>query len=126
MQLYYRPVVLAVAILTAICEVQALRTAAQIFKTNVRAGDWVTRYGGEEFCIVMSNTDLNTGYQIAERIRLALSEEIITAYNGQQFRLTTSIGVVQLMEENNLVSLLQRASDKVREAKKNGRNQTCL
>ncbi|MBU7582913.1 MAG: GGDEF domain-containing protein [Nostoc sp. TH1S01] len=104
---------------------QALKTAAQVFQTNVRAGDWVTRYGGEEFCIVMSNTDLNTGCQIAERIRLALSEEMITAYNGQQFRLTTSIGVVELIAENDLVSFLQRASDKVREAKKNGRNQTC-
>ncbi|BAT56632.1 diguanylate cyclase (plasmid) [Nostoc sp. NIES-3756] len=105
---------------------QALRTAAQIFQSHIRAGDWVTRYGGEEFCIVMSNTDLNTGCQIAERIRLALSEEIVIAYNGQKFRLTTSIGAVELMEENNLVSLLQRASDKVRQAKKNGRNQICF
>ncbi|MBE9207823.1 GGDEF domain-containing protein [Nostoc sp. LEGE 06077] len=105
---------------------QALKTAAKIFTTHIRAGDWVTRYGGEEFCIVMSNTDLNTGYQIAERIRLALSEEFVTAYNGQQFCLTTSIGVVELMTETNLVSFLQRASDKVREAKKKGRNQTCL
>ncbi|GBE93443.1 diguanylate cyclase [Nostoc cycadae] len=105
---------------------QALKTAAKIFTTHIRAGDWVTRYGGEEFCIVMSNTDLNTGCQIAERIRLALSEEIITAYNGQQFHLTTSIGVVELMAENNLVSFLQRASDKVRAAKKNGRNQICF
>jgi len=103
---------------------RTLRTAAQVFKSNVRAVDWVTRYGGEEFCIIMSDTDLNTGYQIAERIRLALSEEILTAYNGQQFRLTASIGVVELMPEDNFISLLQRASDKVREAKKNGRNQT--
>ncbi|MDZ8107421.1 MAG: GGDEF domain-containing protein [Nostoc sp. DedQUE12a] len=103
---------------------QALRTAAQVFKSNVRAVDWVTRYGGEEFCIIMSDTDLNTGCQIAERIRLALREEILTAYNGQQFRLTASIGVVELMQEESPVSLLQRASDKVREAKKNGRNQT--
>ncbi|WP_392532251.1 diguanylate cyclase [Nostoc sp. C117] len=103
---------------------QALKTAAQIFKSNVRVVDWVTRYGGEEFCIVMSDTDLNTGYQIAERIRLALSEEIVTAYNSQQFRLTASIGVVEFTPEDDLVSFLQRASDKVRDAKKNGRNQT--
>ncbi|MDZ8185996.1 MAG: GGDEF domain-containing protein [Nostoc sp. ChiSLP02] len=102
----------------------ALKTAAEIFKNNVRAVDWVTRYGGEEFCIVMSDTGLNTGFQIAERIRLALSEEILTAYNGQKFQLTTSIGVVEFIPEDSPVSLLQRASDKVREAKKNGRNQT--
>jgi two-component system, cell cycle response regulator len=105
---------------------KALKTAAHVFKSNVRGVDWVTRYGGEEFCIVMSDTDLNTGYQIAERIRLALSQEILTAYNGEQFRLTASIGIVQLIPEDNPISLLQRASDKVREAKKNGRNQTCL
>ncbi|BAY23043.1 GGDEF domain-containing protein [Calothrix sp. NIES-2100] len=102
---------------------QALRTAAQILKNSVRAVDWVTRYGGEEFCIVMSDTDINTGCQIAERIRLALSKQIVTAYNGQQFQMTASFGVVELMEEDVPLSLLQRASDKVREAKKNGRNQ---
>ncbi|MFN6470619.1 MAG: diguanylate cyclase [Nostoc sp. SerVER01] len=103
---------------------QSLRTAAQIFQSNIRAVDWVTRYGGEEFCIVMSDTDLNTGCHIAERIRIALSEEMLTAYNGQQFQLTASIGVVELIPEDSPISLLQRASDKVREAKKNGRNQT--
>ncbi|MCF2145976.1 GGDEF domain-containing protein [Desmonostoc muscorum LEGE 12446] len=103
---------------------QALRTAAQVFQSNIRAVDWVTRYGGEEFCIVMSDTNLNMGCQIAERIRLVLSEEILTAYNGQRFQITASIGVVEFMPEDSPVSLLQRASDKVREAKKNGRNQT--
>lgn len=104
---------------------QALRTAANILKNSVRAVDWVTRYGGEEFCIVMADTDLQTGCQIAERIRLALSEEVVTAYNGQQFHITASIGVVELMPENDPVSMLQRASDKVRAAKQNGRNQVC-
>ncbi|HIK06815.1 MAG TPA: GGDEF domain-containing protein [Trichormus sp. M33_DOE_039] len=102
---------------------QALRTAAQILRNSVRAVDWVTRYGGEEFCIVMADTDLSTGCQIAERIRLALSEKIVTAYNGQQFRVTASIGVIELTPEDNPMSVLQRASDKVRESKKNGRNQ---
>ncbi|MBW4677405.1 MAG: diguanylate cyclase [Desmonostoc geniculatum HA4340-LM1] len=74
----------------------------------------------------MSDTNLNTGCQIAERIRLALSKEILTAYNGQQFQITASIGVVEFMPEDSPISLLQRASDKVREAKKNGRNQTRL
>ncbi|BAY60554.1 GGDEF domain-containing protein [Calothrix brevissima NIES-22] len=102
---------------------RALKTAAQILKNNVRAVDWVTRYGGEEFCIVMADTDLNTACQIAERIRQALSQEIVTAYNGQQFYITASFGVVELIEKDVPVALLQRASDKVREAKKNGRNQ---
>lgn len=102
---------------------QALRIAAKVLRNNVRAVDWVTRYGGEEFCIVMADTDLNTGCQIAERIRLALSKEIVTAYNGQQFHVTASIGVVEMIPDNDPVSLLQRASDKVRESKNNGRNQ---
>ncbi|WP_313945257.1 GGDEF domain-containing protein [Calothrix parietina] len=102
---------------------RALKTAAQILKNNVRSVDWVTRYGGEEFCIVMADTDLNTACQIAERIRQALSQEIVTAYNSQQFYMTASFGVVELIEKDVPVALLQRASDKVREAKKNGRNQ---
>ncbi|AUT03032.1 hypothetical protein CLI64_22930 [Nostoc sp. CENA543] len=105
---------------------QTLITAAKILRNNVRAVDWVTRYGGEEFCIVMADTNLHTGCQIAERIRLALSEEIVTAYNGHQFRVTASIGVVELKPDDDPVSLLQRASDRVRESKQNGRNQICF
>ena len=103
---------------------RSLKTAAEVMQQSVRAGDWVTRYGGEEFCVVMLDTDLETGCLVAERIRRALEVETVTSYRGEPFQVTASIGVVQLFgEDSDPIALLQRASDKVREAKVNGRNQ---
>jgi len=75
---------------------RALRAAVAILQAGVRAGDWVARYGGEEFCAVMPDTDLAAGCQVAERIRAALSAEIVNAYDRRSFRVTASIGVVEL------------------------------
>ncbi|HRD67577.1 MAG TPA: GGDEF domain-containing protein [Candidatus Competibacter sp.] len=103
---------------------RALRAAVAILQAGVRAGDWVARYGGEEFCAVMPDTDLAAGCQVAERIRAALSAEIVNAYDRRSFRVTASIGVVELDPEDiDSVALFQRASDRVREAKQDGRNQ---
>ena len=63
-------------------------------------------------------------YQVGERIRQALSAETVEAYDGRRFQVTASIGVVELtLKDADAVALFQRASDRVREAKKGGRNQ---
>jgi two-component system, cell cycle response regulator len=103
---------------------RALKTAATIFQKNVRAGDWVARFGGEEFCVVMPDTDLPGACIVAERIRSALEASSVTAYNGQAFQITGSIGVVEQGEnDSDLVAFWQRVSDRVQEAKQGGRNQ---
>jgi diguanylate cyclase (GGDEF)-like protein len=103
---------------------RALKTAASVIQQNVRALDWAARYGGEEICVVLPDTDLATATHIAERMRQALSLETIAAYDGGRFQITASIGVVEVTRaDNDIVALFQRASDKVGEAKKNGRNQ---
>ena len=102
---------------------RALRAAVAVLQAGIRAGDWVARYGGEEFCAVMPDTDLAAGRQVAERIRSALSAETVHAYDGRPFRVTASIGVVELgPEDADPVALCQRASDRVQEAKRGGRN----
>ena len=103
---------------------RALQTATAVLQAQVRAGDWVARYGGEEFCVVMPDTDLAAGCQVAERMRAALSAETVNAYDGRSFRVTASLGVVELLpEEVDPVALFERASDRVRVAKQSGRNQ---
>jgi two-component system, cell cycle response regulator len=102
----------------------ALKTAATVFQRNVRAGDWVARFGSEEFCVVMPDTDLSGACMVAERIRSALEASRVTAYNGQTFQITGSIGVVEQGEEDSeLVAFWQRVSDRVQGAKQGGRNQ---
>ncbi len=103
---------------------RALKAVSQVLQRSVRAGDWVARYGGEEFCIVMPDTTLEAGSQVAERIRASLSKEAIKAYDGRQFRVTGSIGVVELLQEDaDAIALYQRVSNRVHEAKLGGRNQ---
>jgi diguanylate cyclase (GGDEF)-like protein len=102
---------------------RALKSAAAVLQRSIRAGDWVARYGGEEFCVVMLDTELKTGCQVAERIRQAMSVETVTAYDGRQFQVTASIGVAQfLLDDADVVALFQRVSDKVRQAKQEGRD----
>jgi two-component system cell cycle response regulator len=102
---------------------RALKTAASVIEQSVRATDWVARYGGEEFCVVLPLTDLDAARDVAERIRQSLSRESIATHDGRQFQITTSIGVVQLgPADTDAVSFIQRASDRVSEAKKEGRN----
>lgn len=103
---------------------RALRAASEALQRGVRAGDWIARYGGEEFCIVMPDTSLDFASQIAERIRLSLGEAVISAYDGRQFRISASIGIIELQPgDADAVALYQRAGNKVREAKLGGRNQ---
>jgi two-component system cell cycle response regulator len=103
---------------------RALQTATAVLQAQVRAGDWVARYGGEEFCVVMPDTDLAAGCQVAERMRVALGATTVQAYDGRSFRVTASIGVVELgPEDADPVALFERASDQVRAAKQGGRNQ---
>jgi diguanylate cyclase (GGDEF)-like protein len=103
---------------------RALRMAAAVLQSSVRAGDLVARYGGEEFCVVMCDTALQAASQVAERIRLALSAENISAFSGQPIHIRASIGVVEVARsDSSAEAVYQRASDKVREAKNSGRNQ---
>lgn len=103
---------------------RSLKTTAAVLLENVRAGDWVARFGGEEFCIVMPDTPLSGGCLVAERVRRALADKTVMAYSGQPFRVTASFGVVERGEGDSAPEAFwQRIGDRVRDAKQGGRNQ---
>ena len=80
------------------------------------------RLGGEEFAILLPETDLAGGRATAERLRAAIAETAIDAGN-RLLRTTISIGVTLLSpEDNGMDALLKRADDAMYEAKRNGRN----
>jgi diguanylate cyclase (GGDEF)-like protein len=99
----------------------ALQTVAQIARDELRAIDFIGRYGGDEFLIVLSQTGLDGARECAERIRgrIALSDSIA---NDMRRQVTVSCGVTQLRQNESLQDALQRADTALYRAKTAGRN----
>lgn len=105
---------------------------ARALRDTVRDMDLPTRYGGEEFAIVLPGTNQDEAKCAAERIRSAVAEIELT-FRGTKLRDTVSVGLAQATEEDDPSSLIRRADDALYAAKEGGRNrsyfhngQTCL
>ncbi|MFZ4530047.1 MAG: diguanylate cyclase [Undibacterium curvum] len=98
---------------------------AQTLKRELRAEiDWLVRYGGEEFLVILPETDLNAALEVAERMRLAVQNELsVLLLDGKQLRITASFGVAQKQDKDSVESLVQRADQWLYFSKTNGRNQ---
>jgi diguanylate cyclase (GGDEF)-like protein len=87
-----------------------------------RCTDQTFRYGGEEFVVLLHNTSPVGAAVIAERIRKAVEEQIVVI-NGDELKITVSIGAATLKIQDNATTLFSRADQALYEAKGNGRNQ---
>ena len=102
---------------------QVLKRVAQVLKKSIREIDNVSRYGGEEFAIILKNTDKKGAVKMAERIRKAVSEESFQAGNGEDFSITVSIGVASSPEDaRGKQDLIDRADAALYLAKRKGRD----
>lgn len=105
---------------------EVLRSVAAILRREVRERiDWVARFGGEEFAVVLPNTALAEATRIAERMRGAI-EESTCAYAGRDIRVTASFGVAQCRIDDDGESLLARADAMLYRAKAAGRNRVIV
>lgn len=104
---------------------QILREIAKIVRDNIREIDVVGRFGGEEFCAVLPDTDRVGAQYVAERIRSAVEKSQMKAYDTV-VRVTISIGVTTFPEDGQTVAdLLENADQALYRAKKSGRNRVC-
>jgi len=87
----------------------------------LRASDYLGRFGGEEFTIVLSETNLEGALVVAERIRKALAA-LTVKINGSEIHFTVSIGVTEFWPEDNEDSIVGRADKALYAAKNGGRN----
>ncbi|HEY0923884.1 GGDEF domain-containing protein [Rheinheimera pacifica] len=99
---------------------RALKNAAENFKQQLRKTDFIGRIGGEEFLVLLPDTDISSAYGLANRIRQALEQQ--TTDNSAIPSCTASIGVTQYIASDDLHSLIQRADETLYQAKSNGRN----
>ncbi|GIU14028.1 MULTISPECIES: diguanylate cyclase [unclassified Shewanella] len=107
---------------------QALRVIADKLKETLkRPTDLVSRFGGEEFAIILPNTDKIGAYQVAETVRKALSELPIN-WGEDRIPLTVSIGVSSeiITSEEHTTLLLEQADKALYQAKNDGRNRVRL
>jgi diguanylate cyclase (GGDEF)-like protein len=102
---------------------QALIAMGDVLKTTVRPYDSATRYGGEEFLIILPNTSKDEGIAAAERIRQNAEKKIITSAEGAILPgITISIGLAMSEPQSTQQTLVAAADAQLYRAKKDGRN----
>ena len=104
---------------------EALRRAAAVLRSSIRATDLAARYGGEEFMVIAPHCGLAGSLKTAERFRTRLACSTIATDRGASFRVTVSVGVASAPEDqvSSPAELLARADLALYQAKSLGRNQ---
>ncbi|WP_022856033.1 GGDEF domain-containing protein [Thermodesulfobacterium thermophilum] len=103
-----------------------LKTLVMIIKKNLRKNDLVFRFGGEEFVVLLAETDAQQAIEIAERIREAVAKEQIEINPNQTLSITISCGVAAINKD--IVTpqdLIEIADNAMYKAKKEGKNRVC-
>jgi diguanylate cyclase (GGDEF)-like protein/PAS domain S-box-containing protein len=104
-----------------------LQMLVQTCHQKLRDVDILGRLGGEEFCILMPETESEQAFQAAERLRQAISEIEVPLEQKPPLHFTVSIGVTILGETDTCISkLLCHADQALYQAKKTGRNKVCM
>jgi diguanylate cyclase (GGDEF)-like protein len=93
-----------------------LRKVAKIIQKSVRDTDIASRWGGEEFIVILGDTEIHTAIAVAERIRSSVQHDM------REQGVTVSCGVSVLKDTNNIDHILKRADEMLYAAKNAGRN----
>jgi diguanylate cyclase (GGDEF)-like protein len=100
-----------------------LKEIAQLVRVRVRREELFARFGGEEFVLVLPETDREGAVEAAEAIRRLVAEHSMT-FEGQMIRVTVSLGVATFdkSEHKGPDDLIRTADKNLYQAKGNGRN----
>ncbi|RME29632.1 MAG: GGDEF domain-containing protein [Deltaproteobacteria bacterium] len=107
-----------------LCGSQLLREVGDLVRSQLRSVDIPTRYGGDEFVIILPQTSKLQALHVTRRLRLALNERIFLSDRGQKIRITASFGVANYPDDasdiERLLQLADEAMYKVKEATRDG------
>jgi two-component system cell cycle response regulator len=102
-----------------------LRELARVVQSRIRRDEVFARYGGEEFVIVLPETPLEGAASLAENLRSRVEAHAFV-FQGEAIRVTISMGCAVLIDADKAgAELVQRADEKLYEAKRSGRNRVC-
>ncbi|HEX6019402.1 MAG TPA: diguanylate cyclase [Burkholderiaceae bacterium] len=104
---------------------EALKALAAQVRQSLRPSDHVARFGGEEFVVLLPGTARDDAQALLARLQRALSASLFM-HEGREVFVTFSAGVTVLREGEALDSALERADRALYEAKRTGKNRTCV
>ena len=96
-------------------------TAARV-RDALRDSDWAARYGGEEICVVLAGVELDVARSVLERVCSAMRATPFDTLQSAPLTVTVSIGCAQLAPGETMLQLVERASARLLEAKREGRD----
>ncbi len=103
-----------------------LRGVAQTIMANLRTSDQVGRYGGEEFMLLLTETDVEEGALLTEKLRNLVAKQRFPVEGGQEISVTISIGIAGGGGVHRTDNLVRDADAAMYSAKSLGRNQTYI
>lgn len=104
---------------------EVLKCFAMNVQKHLRNYDTFARIGGEEFAVLLPNTEKYNANMIAERIRVSI-ENLVIYFDNKLLNITVSIGVIEnLSDTESVIQLMKDADINLYQAKLNGRNQVC-
>lgn len=98
----------------------ALREVAEAISAHLRGRDYLGRYGGDEFLLILPNTPCSIALAVTERLNRAVTNLQLTT--GTPMPLTLSIGITEAVPHDDAASVLARADKALYQAKSDGRN----
>lgn len=104
---------------------RVIKSVARMLKKRLRKSDLIGRYGGEEFAIILPETDIDTAKKLLDDVRENFSQ-ITQQTHEVQFYCTLSVGVTQLTAGDTHDSLINTADEALYEAKNTGKNKVCI
>jgi diguanylate cyclase len=99
----------------------ALQTIANRMEDSLRLRDQVYRYGGEEFLVLLPDTDISLAVKVMDRLRQTVSSKEIKDHHNKTI-LTVSIGITELKKSDHLQEAKERADEALYKAKESGRD----
>jgi diguanylate cyclase (GGDEF)-like protein len=108
------------------CGDRVIQRVADVVREHTRDADIAGRYGGEEFAVLMPDTDKHGGAMFAERLRAAV-EALDVMHEGESIHCTISLGVADMVRPiDDYKTLIERADQALYASKENGRNRVSV
>lgn len=108
-----------------VCGDHVLKRAAALLKERLRDVDRVARWGGEEFIVLLPETDIEGAAVIGEKLRIAIAENMFE-YDDQRLSITMTFGIASFRKGESLDTCIARADTALYHGKENGRNKVMI